>query len=213
MAIAARINQTRYEVFRWRYELSIPGKLALAVGIACLAGLAAQARVLLPWSPVPITGQTFAVLLAGILLGRWWGGISLAIYAGLGVAGVPWFTGLGSGLGYLAGPTGGYIAGFILAALFLGHFADKYAKSRGFLPMLGLMLFANFVLIYVPGLLQLGLWLNLVNGEPVAVTTLLTMGAVPFIAGDIIKVVLAAAAARGILPKLPYNREVDKGKA
>ena len=79
--------------------------------------------------------------------------------------------------------------------------------------MLGLMLFANFVLIYVPGLLQLGLWLNLVNGEPVTATTLLMMGFVPFIVGDIIKVVLAAAAARGILPKLPYNREVDKGKA
>jgi biotin transport system substrate-specific component len=132
---------------------------------------------------------------------------------GLGVAGVPWFTGLGSGLGYLAGPTGGYIVGFILAALFLGHFADKYVKSRGFLPMLGLMLFANFILIYVPGLLQLGLWLSLVNGAPVTATTLLTMGFIPFIVGDIIKVVLAAAAARGILPKLPYSREADKSKA
>jgi len=207
MAIAARISQAKYDVFRWRYELSIPKKLALAIGIACLTGLAAQIRILLPWSPVPVTGQTFAVLLAGVLLGRWWGGTSLAIYAGLGAAGVPWFTGLGSGLGYLAGPTGGYIFGFILAALFLGHLADSYVKSRSFLTMLGLMLFANFVLIYVPGLLQLGLWFNLIKGEPVTLTTLLTMGAIPFIAGDIAKVFLVAAVARGVTPKLNGNRD------
>ncbi len=210
MAIATRINQTRYDVFRWRYELSIPKKLALAIGIACLTGLAAQIRVLLPWSPVPVTGQTFAVLLAGVILGRWWGGISLAIYGGLGIAGVPWFAGWGSGLGYLAGPTGGYIIGFILAALFLGHFTDKYIKSRSFLSMLGLMFFANFILIYVPGLLQLGLWVNLVKGEPAGITSLLMMGAVPFIAGDITKAVLAAAIARGVTPKSAYNEEADK---
>jgi len=212
MEIVARIDQTKYDVFRWRYELSIPKKLTLALGLACLTGLIAQIRIVLPWSPVPVTGQTFAVLLAGVLLGRWWGGISLAIYAGLGVAGVPWFAGWGSGLGYLAGPTGGYIIGFILAALFLGHFTDTYIRSRRFLSMLALMLFANFILIYTPGLLQLGLWLNLVKGEPVTFTTLFSMGALPFIAGDVTKAVIAAAIARGITPKSAYNGEVDKGK-
>jgi len=212
MEIAARIDRTKYDVFRWRYELSIPKKLVLALGMACLTGLVAQAKLYLPWSPVPVSGQTFAVLLAGVLLGRWWGGISLAIYAGLGAAGVPWFVGWGSGLGYLAGPTGGYIIGFILAALFLGHFTDKYIRSRSFLSMLALMLFANFILIYVPGLLQLGLWLNLVKGEPAAFTTLLGLGALPFIAGDITKAVMAAAIARGVTPKSAYNGEVDKGK-
>jgi len=212
MAIAARINQYKYDVFRLRYELSVPKKLALAVSIACLTGLVAQIRVLLPWSPVPVTGQTFAVLLAAVLLGRWWGGISMAIYGGLGAAGLPWFSGWSGGVGYLAGPTGGYIIGFILAALFLGHFTDKYIRSRSFLSMLGLMLFANFVLIYVPGLLQLGLWVNLVRGEPVTLATLLGMGAVPFIAGDVTKAVMAAAIARGVTPKLAYNGEVDKEK-
>ena len=212
MEIAGRISRAKYDIFRWRYELSVPKKLALALGMACLIGLVAQIRVVIPWSPVPVTGQTFAVLLAGVLLGRWWGGISLAIYAGLGVAGVPWFTGLGSGLGYLTGPTGGYIIGFILAALFLGHLTDTYIRSRSFLSMLVLMLLANFVIIYVPGLLQLGLWLNLVKGEPVAFATLLGMGAIPFVAGDVTKAVLAAAIARGVTPKLAYNGEVDKGK-
>jgi len=161
---------------------------------------------------VPITGQTFAVLLAGVLLGRRWGGISLAAYVGIGAAGVPWFSGWSGGLGYIAGPTGGYIVGFILAALFLGYFTDKYVRSRSFFSMLGLMLFANFILIYVPGLLQLGLWVNLVKGEPTTFITLLGMGAVPFIPGDITKAIMAAAIARGITPKLAYNGEVDKDK-
>jgi biotin transport system substrate-specific component len=212
MELAARINQTKFEVFRWRCELSLPKKLALALGIALLTGLAAQLRVQLPWSPVPITGQTFAVLLAGVLLGKWWGGVSLALYAGLGIAGVPWFTGFGSGLGYLAGPTGGYVIGFVFAALFLGYFTDKYVRARSFVSMLALMLFANFVLIYVPGLLQLGLWLNIVKGQPVTFSSLLIMGAIPFIVGDITKAVLAAAIARGITPKMAYNGEADKDK-
>ncbi len=212
MVIATRINRAKYDVFRWRYELSLPKKIALALGIACLTGLVAQIRIVLPWSPVPVTGQTFAALLAGVFMGRWWGGISLAIYAGLGAAGIPWFAGWGSGLGYLAGPTGGYIIGFILSALFLGHFTDTYIRARSFRRMLALMLFANFILIYVPGLLQLGLWLNWVKGEPVAFTTLLNMGLIPFIAGDIAKAVLAAAIAKGITPKLAYNGEIDKPK-
>ena len=179
MQLVATINRTKYEFFRWRYELSVPQKLALAIGIAGLTGLLAQTRIPLPWSPVPVTGQTFAVLLAGVLLGRWWGGISLAFYAGLGAAGLPWFSGWSGGVGYLTGPTGGYIIGFILAALFIGHFTDTHARPRSFPSMLALMLFANFVLIYVPGLLHLGLWLKSVGGGSVTFTSLLSMGAIP----------------------------------
>ena len=209
MGIAVTIDRSKYNLFRWRYELSIPKKVALAFGMACLTGLLAQVKFPLPWSPVPITAQTFAVLLAGVLLGRWWGGVSLAIFAGLGAVGVPWFSGWASGLV----PTGGYIIGFILAALFLGHFTDTYVRSRSFLSMLGLMLFANFILIYVPGLIWLGLWLNVVAGAPAeSFAALLGMGAIPFILGDITKAILAAAAARGVTPKQAYNGEIDKGK-
>ncbi len=213
MQIAARADQIRYDVFHWRYELSIPKKLALAIGIAGLAGLLAQLRFFLPWSPVPITGQTFAVLLAGVLLGRWWGGISMAIYVGFGVAGLPWFSNWSGGAGHILGPTGGYIIGFILAAFFLGHFTDTYIKARSFRSMLALMLFANFVLIYLPGLFQLGLWVRSTTGESVSFTTLLGMGAIPFIPGDIAKAMAAAAIAAGVTPKRAYNGEVlDKGK-
>ncbi len=206
MTISAAIDRTQYNVFRWRYELSVPKKLVMALGMACLTGLLAQVRIPLPWSPVPITGQTFAALLAGVLLGRWWGGMSMAIYGGLGFAGLPWFNGWSSGFG----ATGGYIIGFILAALFMGHFTDKYINSRSFISMAGLMLFASLVLIYVPGLLWLGLWLNFVKGSPVSFASLLTMGAVPFIAGDIAKVVAAALLAKGITPKRAYNTEEDR---
>lgn len=209
MTIAARIDQTRLEVFRWRYELSLPKKAALALGMAALTGLLAQARVPLPWSPVPVTGQTFGALLAGVLLGTWWGGVSMTMYIGLGAAGVPWFQGFNGGTAYLTGPTGGYIIGFILAALFLGYFTDRYIRARHFPIMLGLMLFASFVLIYGPGLLQLNLWLANVKGEPATFSQLLAMGATPFLAGDAIKAAIAALAAHAVTPKASYGREAD----
>ncbi len=212
MTIAARIDRTKLDVFRWRYELSLPKKVALAFGVAALTGLLAQARVPLPWSPVPLTGQTFGALLAGVLLGTWWGGVSMALYAGLGAAGMPWFQGWSGGFAYLTGPTGGYIVGFILAALFLGYFTDKFIRARSFTVMLGLMLFASFVLIYGPGLLQLNLWLANVKGEPATFSQLLTMGAIPFIAGDATKAVIAALVARGITPKAAYGKELDREK-
>lgn len=212
MTITAAINRAKLDVFRWRYELSIPKKLALAFGVAALTGLLAQARFYLPWSPVPLTGQTFGALLAGVLLGTWWGGMSMTLYIGLGAAGIPWFQGGNSGLTYLAGPTGGYIIGFILAALFLGYFTDKYVRARSFTVMLGLMLFASFVLIYGPGLLQLNLWLANVKGQPATFGQLLTMGAIPFLAGDATKAVIAALIARGITPKATYGKEVDEEK-
>ena len=125
MQLASAIDKTRYNIFAWRYSLSIPVKLVMALAMAGLTGLLAQVRIFVEWSPVPITGQTLAVLLAGVLLGRRWGGASMAIYAVLGAAGIPWFNGWTRGLG----ATGGYLIGFILAALFIGYVTDKYIKS------------------------------------------------------------------------------------
>lgn len=211
MAISTwdRVQMAKYRAYRWRYEASITRKLMLAVGMAVVVGLAAQIRLVLPFTPVPVTTQTLAVLLAGVMLGRNWGGISLAIYAGLGAAGVPWFNGWAGGIGHIAGPTGGYIIGFIPAAMLTGYFTDKYVRARSFTSMLVLMLVANFVLIYLPGLAQLSLWLNLVKGQAVGWYQVLVMGFFPFIAGDIIKIGFAALIARGVTPKRVYNGEVD----
>ena len=213
----------RYNAFRWRFELGLAQKIALALGMACLTGLLAQVRVYIPWSPVPITGQTFAALLAGVLLGRWWGGASLALYVGIGIAGVPWFAGWNGGIAYFVGPTMGYMIGFILAALFVGYFTDSFVNSRRFFPMLGLMFFANFVFIYGLGLL----WLNTFSYEAWlagktalgfgpyegrGLLPLLMAGMIPFIIGDIIKAVAAAVLTKGIAPKEAYNGEPDAGR-
>jgi biotin transport system substrate-specific component len=201
MQVISAIDRTRYNVFAWRYHLSIPWKLVMAVAMAGLTGVLAQVRIPLEWSPIPITGQTFAVLLAGVLLGRNWGGISMAIYAALGIAGVPWFTGFTSGFG----STGGYLIGFVLAALFIGYFTDKYVKSRYFVSMLGLMLFASIVIVYVPGVIWLGLWLKYAVGTAVSFSALMAMGVYPFIAGAILKSVAAASVAKIITPKSDYT--------
>jgi len=213
-AIWEKYRRARFDFYAWRYSLSLPRKLLLALGWACVVGLLAQARFYLPGTPVPVTGQTFGVLLAGVLLGRWWGGISLAIYAALGTAGVPWFSGGSSGvpLGPAGLACGGYILGFIFAALFMGHFTDKYVRSRSFFTMLGLMLVANFVLIYPFGLAQLYYWLKFAEGQAIGFSTLLAMGFIPFVAGDVIKVAGVALIARAITPKEAYNGEVDRGK-
>jgi biotin transport system substrate-specific component len=203
MQMSVALNQTRYEAFRWRYQASLPWKITLALLMAGLTGLMAQVRIPLPFTPVPVTGQTFAVLLAGVLLGRKWGGVSLAVYAVLGIAGVPWFNGASSGLS----GTAGYLAGFVLAALFLGYCTDKYPKYRSFGASFGLMLFASLVLVYVPGLLWLGFWLHLVKGSTTGIISVIGLGAVPFIAGDILKAALAAAAAGIITPKEAFTQK------
>jgi len=201
MQISAALKQTRYEAFRWRYQASLPWKITLALAVADLTGLLAQARMPLPFTPVPLTGQTFGVLLAGVALGRKWGGISMAIYAILGIAGIPWFNGATSGLG----ATGGYLIGFVLAALFLGYVTDRYPQIRTFNRTFGLMLFASLVLVYIPGLVWLGFWLHMVKGSSAGVLSLISMGALPFVAGDILKSGAAALAAGVITPKISFT--------
>jgi biotin transport system substrate-specific component len=195
-----RWRTARYQAFRWRDELGILQKLGLALAMAGLTGLLAQVRIPLPWTPVAITGQAFAVLMAAVMLGAGWGGISMVLYVGLGAAGLPWFQVWQGGWGYLAGPTGGYLIGFILAAFLIGHITDKYVKFRQFPALLAVMTAAYFVMVYVPGLLQLNIWLN-AAGKPVGFGALLNLGLVPFILVDLIKIVLAAALAWGLTPK------------
>jgi biotin transport system substrate-specific component len=185
----------------WRMSLSRFQKLGLAMLLAVMTGLSAQIHIYLPFSPVPVTGQTFTVLLAGILLGGSWGAISQILYIALGLSGVPWFThGIG-GFASLVGPSGGYIIGFVLSAAFLGYCSDHFSSSRRFPVMLGLMVFANFLLIYIPGLIHLSVWMGHFTENTTSVSGLLMLGAVPFIPGDLVKIFLAAGFARIILSK------------
>ena len=212
MDVTLTINKyklLRHQFFKWRYELEFTYKMMLALGVACLTGLLAQVRVYLPWSPVPLTGQTFAVVLGAVVLGKWWGGISQSLYLGIGVLGMPWFAGFHAGFSYLLGPTGGYLIGFVIASFFLGYFMDKYVKSRRFLTMFVLMLVANFGIVFGLGLLGLYGWVFVTTGTAVDLWGLLMMGLIPFLVGDLVKIAVAAGVAGAITPKQAYGREVD----
>ncbi len=166
-------------------------KLVLAFAFACLTGLLAQIRIPLPFTPVPISGQTFAVCLSAMLLGKNWGGLSQILYVAIGTAGMPWFTDMSSGVGVLFGPTGGYLIGFVVVGFVLGYVRDRF-DIKGFIPLTLTVIVANFVCVFVPGLIVLGLWLSLVKGQTVTLTGLLSMGYFPFVIGDLIKSFLAA---------------------
>lgn len=191
----------RRNIFKWRKQQNLANKTVMAFFMACITGIMAQIVFPLPWTPVPITAQTFAVLISGIILGKHWGGISQLFYVFLGLLGVPWFAGMAGGYEIVLGASGGYLIGFILAALFLGHFTDKYIQSRNFKAMLGLMSIAIFGLVYIPGLLILGAWIYTVQGTFPSLWNLLVMGFLPFLLGDCIKIMVAAAFTQAALPK------------
>ena len=159
--------------------------VALVVGAAALTGLAAQISILLPFTPVPISMQTFTVLLAGAALGPIRGGLSMALYLVAGVLGVGWFSDQRSGWEFASF---GYIVGFVLAAALVGWFARRGA-DRSVLGTVALMAAGNLV-IYAVGVP----WLMASLGDSLGEG--LRLGVVPFLVGDGLKIALAA----GLLP-------------
>jgi biotin transport system substrate-specific component len=157
----------------------------LVVGAAGFVGLLAQVSIHLSFTPVPITGQTLGVLLAGTALGWRRAAASMALYAIAGVAGVPWFAGATSGF---AGASFGYIVGFFFAAAACGFLAERGA-DRNVLGSVPAMVAAE-VIIYAFGLAWLAVDLHLSLGATFA------DGFTPFVAGDAIKAAIAA----GLLP-------------
>lgn len=203
-----RYTEIRYNLYRSFYEAGFAYKLLLALFFAGLTGIGAQIKIYLPFTPVPITGQVFFVLLAGVFLGRH-AGLSQGLYVALGAAGMPWFApkaGMpafsNGGLAVLTGVTGGYLIGFIVAAAAIGYFIERYVSSRRVTFQLCLLLF-GVAIIYALGALQLSLLL----GTGFQKTMLLAV--LPFIPGDIIKAVAVLAVASAVLPKEAYNGEVD----
>ncbi len=153
---------------------------------AALTGVLAQ--VAIPLWPVPITGQTLAVLLVGGSLGAARGAISMGVYALVGALGLPVFSDASHGVGVLFGATGGYIVGFVLAAALTGYLAERrWAKS--FVGGLASYL-AGSAVVFAVGLPWLGFTLGL------TVEQTLTAGLYPFILGGVVKAVLAAGVIR-----------------
>ncbi len=203
-----RYADIRYSFYKTVYEAGFTYKFLLALFFAGLTGIGAQVKIYLPFTPVPITGQVFFVLLTGVFLGRY-AGLSQGLYVALGAAGMPWFApkaGMpafsNGGLSVLTGVTGGYLIGFVVAAAAIGYFIEKYVSSRRTAFQLCLLLFGVAV-IYILGALQLSILL----GTGFQKTML--MAVLPFIPGDIIKAAAVLAIAAAILPKEAYNGEVD----
>ncbi|MGW3101586.1 biotin transporter BioY [Streptomyces sp. NPDC001100] len=156
--------------------------IALVLGGAALTGLAAQLSVPVPGSPVPVTGQTFAALLVGTSLGAGRGFLSLALYALLGLAGVPWFAGGTHG----SGASFGYIVGMLLASAAVGALARR-GVDRSVLRMAGTMILGEAI-IYAVGVPYLAVSLGLSTSAAIAA------GLTPFLLGDALKAALAMGA-------------------
>ncbi|QEU94368.1 biotin transporter BioY [Streptomyces kanamyceticus] len=158
---------------------------ALVLGGAALTGIAAQIAVPVPGSPVPVTGQTFAALLVGTALGARRGFLSLAVYALVGMAGMPWFAEAGSGV---AAPSLGYVLGMLLAATVAGSLARR-GGDRSVLRTAGTMVLGSAI-IYAVGVPYLA------AATGMSMTQAVAAGLTPFLIGDALK----AALAMGALP-------------
>ncbi len=158
---------------------------ALVVAFSLLAALAAQVVVPLPFTPVPLTGQTFAVLLTGALLGSRLGALAMALYLFEGAIGLPFFRGGAGGFTHLSGVTAGYLLAFPAAAFVTGYLAER-GWDRRFLTAAAAMALGSLVILA-------GGWAWLTLFFRTASEAFL-LGVAPFLPGDVIKIALAAAA-------------------
>jgi len=156
--------------------------IGLALGFAIVTALSAQIRVELFFTPVPITAQTFMVILSGLLLGKKYGSLSMSFYLSGGILGLPWFSGSVAGLAILKSPTVGYLIGFIMASWLIGKFSNY--------PYLSILLGTS--VIYLFGTIGLSLVLQ------ISILEAIKIGVLPFLIGDLIK----ALAAFGIAKKI-----------
>lgn len=169
-------------------------QLTMVAMMAALTAALSFVAIPLPFSPVPVTGQSFGIMLSGALLGPWRGALSVAIYILLGAAGLPVFAGGKSGPGVLAGPTGGYLWGFLLGAFITGALLSTprngaHKKEPAWRTFLAIVL-GGLVVVDVLGVIHL----SKVTGLPLR--RALAVGVYPFLPGDLLKAIVATALAR-----------------
>ena len=152
---------------------------------------AAGAFIAIPIGPVPIVLQNLFVFLSGLLLGSIWGLASVGVYLLAGLVGLPVFAGGIGGIGHFAGPTGGYLIGFLPAVFITGIISEK-GKEKVVFDVIGMLCGATVV--YVFGVL----WLKMVTGMTFAKT--LTVGMYPFLPGDVLKIAAAVPIVKAIRP-------------
>jgi|ERR1051325_3183830 biotin transport system substrate-specific component len=174
-------NETLLEVAL--APLDFVRQAGLVIGFSLLTALSAQ--VVIPMWPIPITGQTFAVVLAGALLGSRLGAIAMITYLIEGAVGLPFFSAGQGGVAHLLGPTGGYLIAFPAAAFITGAFAE-HGWDRKFLTAAAAMAIGSLVIMFSGWM-----WFSLVMRTSPALTLFATV--IKFIPGDLIKISLAAA--------------------
>jgi len=161
--------------------------LTVAAVLAALTAAFAYVSIPLPGLPAPISFQVFGVYFAGLLLGPRWGGLSMALYLLVGIAGAPVFSNGAAGLGVVLGPTGGYLIGFLLAAVLIGAIVhrglDPNPLSQVSVPVQAGALVAGLALIYAVGVP----WLATTTVYGFAKAAV--VGAGVFLPGDLIKIV------------------------
>jgi len=167
-------------------------QLKRMVYAALMAALtAAGAYIAIPVGPVPIVLQNLFIMLAGLLLGGRWGLISVAVYLLAGAAGLPVFAGGTGGVGKFVGPTGGYLLGFAAAAYLIGIISER---GRGRVAIDVMAMIAGTLIIYAFGVS----WLKVVTG--MSFSKALTVGMLPFLIGDALKIAAAIPIARALRP-------------
>ena len=159
--------------------------IVLVVGFAAVTAAAAQLSFRLPWTPVPVTGQTFAVLTAGAVLGTRRGAASQLLYVLVGALGLPVYAGASGGWAAATGATGGYLLGFVLAAALVGQLSER-SQDRQLLTAVPAML-AGSAVVYAVGVPWLAATLD------VSATKAIELGMAPFLIGDAVKLLAAGA--------------------
>ena len=159
--------------------------VTLMIGFALLTAIAAQVRIPIPGTPIAVTGQTFAVLLAGAALGSRIGAGSMLLYVALGAVGLPFFAGGEGGWTYATGAAFGYLLGFVAAAWLIGRLAEQ-RRDRTVLTAIPAFLVGSAA-VYTLGVT----WLWATVGSIPTLNAALHAGLYPFVAGDLVKAVLA----------------------
>ena len=173
------LSETIAQRLRLKESLTFDA-LCIILG-SVFVGLSSQFTIYTPWSPVPISGQTFAVLLTGSVLGAKRGGLSMALYLAGGVMGLPVFAGGTGGAAVLLGPSAGYLAGFIPAAMAVGALAENGFDKRWYTLLTAFTV--GQAIIYACGISRLAAFVD--------VQQVLKVGVLPFLIGDAIKAGLA----------------------
>jgi len=160
---------------------SVIANIAIAFSGSILLALLARLSIPVPFSPVPITGQTFGILFLGATLGSRIGVLSVVMYIAEGMLGVPVFAGGSIGFLYLLGPTGGYIFGFIPAVYLVGYLTEKGWMNNVFSTSVAMIFGTSIIFIFGIN------WLAVTAGFGTAVS----IGLFPFLSGAAVKIVLA----------------------